>query len=462
MFDTVLVANRGEIALRVIRACRALGVRTVAVHTSDDGDSAVVRLADTSVHIGPPGGRSYLNIPAVIEAAQATGADAIHPGYGFLSEDPDFAEICGDHGITFIGPPSHVMHKLGDKAVSRAVMSQAGVPLLPGSRHAVDNAREAREVADAIGMPVIVKATAGGGGRGMRIVREADELERVFRETRNDALSLFKDSRVYVERFIERARHIEVQVLCDAHGNGVSLGVRDCSVQRRHQKLVEETPSPSLAPETADAMGRVAVKAALAVGYVGVGTFEFIVDEDGDFRFIEINCRIQVEHPVTEAVTGIDLVTEQIRVAAGERLSVEQSDIDRRGVAIECRVNAEDPDRGFVPTPGVLQRFHPPGGPFVRVDTHCYTGYRVPPTYDSLLAKVIAWAPDREQALARLDGALDEFVVQGPGMRTTIGLLREVIADPRFRNGTHTTSFLDELVPRSGTGKPAKRRRRAR
>ncbi|GAA5069186.1 acetyl-CoA carboxylase biotin carboxylase subunit [Thermocatellispora tengchongensis] len=444
---TVLIANRGEIALRVARTCRRLGIRTVAVYSTADRDSAVVRFADEAVHIGPaPAKGSYLNIPAIIEAARRTGADAIHPGYGFLSENPDFAEVCEDEGIVFVGPPAEVMHRLGDKAVARSMMVEAGLPLLPGSTSAVEHEGAARELAASIGYPVIIKAVAGGGGRGMRIVREPEELAAAYRETRANAQAVFGDGRVYVERYLESARHVEIQVLADRHGTAVHLGARDCSVQRRHQKLVEESPAPALDPKIVADMGDAAVRAALAAGYVGAGTFEFLVDPEGRFSFMEVNCRLQVEHPVTEMVTGLDLVAEQLRVAAGEPLGYGQDDVVTRGWAIECRINAEDPARGFTPTPGELAEFVPPGGPFVRVDTHAHSGYRVPAAYDSLLAKVVVWAPDREAAIGRMRTALGETVVRGPGMASTAGFLGEVLDHPRFRAATHDTRLVGEML----------------
>lgn len=440
---TVLVANRGEIALRVIRTCREMGIRTVAVYSSADADSAAVRSADTAVHIGPAAPRhSYLFAPAIIEAARRTGADAIHPGYGFLSEDPDFAEICAEHALTFIGPRPEVMSELGDKARARAIMAGVGVPVLPGSDGAVESVAEAVGVADRIGFPVMIKAVAGGGGRGMTVVADRGELPAAFRATRSAAQAVFGDGRVYLERYCERARHVEVQVLADTHGTTLSLGERDCSVQRRHQKLVEETPAPNLPPAIADRLAEAAVRGARAIGYTSLATFEFLVHDDG-IAFMEINCRIQVEHPVTEMVTGIDLVREQIRVAAG--LPVDGTLGARRtGCAVECRVNAEDTTRGFAPAPGVLDEFVPPGGPFVRVDTHARQGWRVPPEYDSLLAKVVTWGTGRQEALDRMDRALAEFRVGGPGVRTTRRMLRAVLADSGFRSGTHTTTFLDE------------------
>jgi len=446
MFSTVLVANRGEIALRVARACRELGVRTVAVYSTADRDSAVVRFADESVHIGPPPSKSsYLSVPAIIEAAVQTGAQAIHPGYGFLSEDPDFAEICEAHGIVFIGPPAHVMQQLGDKAAARTLMAQAGLPVLPGSTGALVSAAEAADLAQQVGYPVILKAVAGGGGRGMAVVRSPDDLRLAYNETRAHARAVFGDDRLYLERFVDDARHIEVQVLCDTQGSAVHLGERDCSVQRRHQKLVEEAPAPRLPGELRQAMWAAAVRGASAVGYVGAATFEFVVTPDHDFYLMEINCRLQVEHPVTELVTGIDIVREQITIAAGLPLSFRQDEVVTRGVAVECRVNAEDPDRDFAPAPGLLTDFTPPGGPFVRVDTHAYAGWLVGPDYDSLLAKTAVWAPDRPQALARMDRALGEFRVDGPGVRTTLGFLRRTLAHPHFQTARHTTGLVGRM-----------------
>jgi acetyl-CoA carboxylase, biotin carboxylase subunit len=446
VFDKILIANRGEIALRVARTAREMGISTVAVYSTPDSDSAVVRFADEAVHIGPGAPKqSYLNAVAILETALRTGAQAIHPGYGFLSEDPDFAEACEANGITLIGPPAPVMAKLGDKASARSIMTAAGLPLLPGSTTTLDW-QEAHELADRIGYPVIVKAAAGGGGRGMTVVWESAEFIMAYRRTQATAAAIFGDERVYVERFLPAARHVEVQVLADMHGNVVHLGERDCTVQRRHQKLIEETPAPALAGGVAERMAAAAVAGALAAGYVGAGTFEFLLDPDGEFYFMEVNCRIQVEHPVTEAVTGVDLVAEQIRVAAGVPLVVRQEDLRPNGVAIECRINTEDPDRGFAPTPGLLERFVPAGGPFVRVDTHAYAGYLVPPYYDSLLAKLVVWAADRDQAIARMLRCLDEFTVSGPTIATTIPFLRRALDDPRFRKAEHSTSLAEQLL----------------
>ncbi|SBW24589.1 acetyl-CoA carboxylase biotin carboxylase subunit [Protofrankia symbiont of Coriaria ruscifolia] len=451
MFQKVLIANRGEIALRVARACRELGIRTVGVYSTADEDSLVRRYTDEAVCIGPPPPRrSYANAAAIIEAARMTEADAVHPGYGFLSEDPDFAEICADAGLVFIGSPPEVMASLGDKSVARALMRQAGLPLLTGSADVARSIADARDIADAIGYPVIIKAVAGGGGRGMTVVRSAAQLAAAFTDTRAAARAVFGDDRIYVERFLERARHVEVQILCDAHGGGIHLGTRDCSVQRRHQKLVEEAPAPELDPDRVAEMCRDAVRGALSVGFTGLGTVEFLVDEDQNHYFIEINSRIQVEHPVTEMVTGCDLVHEQLHVAAGTALRLRQEDVVIRGVAVECRVNTEDPDRGFAPAAGRLDQFTPPSGPFVRVDTHGFPGYRVSPYYDSLLAKVSVWAPSRAEALSRAERALGEFDVGGPGVRTTIPFIKRVLADTEFRKGQYSTSLVDRLFTDSG------------
>ncbi|MEU8388726.1 acetyl-CoA carboxylase biotin carboxylase subunit [Micromonospora sp. NPDC048842] len=447
MFESVLIANRGEIAVRIARTCREMGLRTVAVYSTVDRDSAVVRLADEAVQIGPgPSRRSYLSAPAIIEAARRTGADAIHPGYGFLSEDPDFAEICEADGITFIGPPPAVMAALGDKARTRGIMAGLGLPVLPGTTDAVESAAHARAVADEIGFPLIIKAVAGGGGRGVRVVRDPASFLGEFASARAEAQLLFGDNRVYIERYLESARHVEVQVLTDRYGNGIHLGERDCSVQRRHQKLIEESPAPGLPQHMVDRMTAAAVTGALGVGYVGAGTFEFLVGGGDDFHLMEVNCRLQVEHPVSELVTGVDLVRQQILVAAGERLALTQADVTPRGTAIECRLNVEDPARGFVPTPGELTRFDLPAGPFVRVDTHGYAGYRVPADYDSLLAKVVVWAPDRTQALARMARALDECAVEGPGVATTRDFLRSTLDHPLFRAAKHDTSLVDTML----------------
>jgi acetyl-CoA carboxylase biotin carboxylase subunit len=446
VFAKVLVANRGEIAVRVARACRELGIPTVAVYSTADAGSRHIRLCDESVCIGPPAsGRSYRNAAAIVEAARKTGADAVHPGYGFLSEDPDFAEICVEAGLTFIGPPPRALHILGDKQTARAWMAKAGVNLLSDTGGAPASAAEAQAVADGLGYPVIIKAAAGGGGRGMTVVREPAEFSHAYAQTRAAAAALYGDDRVYVERYLDGARHVEVQFLCDQAGNGIHLGTRDCTVQRRHQKLVEEAPAPNLPSQTVTQMCEATLRGVLDAGYVGAGTAEFLVDSGDHAYFLEVNCRIQVEHPVTELVTRIDLVAEQLHLAAGGTLRHRQQDVVVSGHAVECRVNAEDPARGFAPTPGVLERFVPPGGPFTRVDSHGEPGYRIGPEYDSLLAKVAVWAPGRDQAIARAQRALGEFTVSGPGVKTTIGFLTAVLADPDFRKASHSTSIAERI-----------------
>jgi acetyl-CoA carboxylase, biotin carboxylase subunit len=446
MFHTVLIANRGEIALRVARTCREMGLRVVAVYSTEDRDGAVVRAADEAVCIGPgPARHSYLNLPAIIEAARRTGADAIHPGYGFLSEVADFAEVCEASGLTFVGPPAAVIDRLGEKSTARATMADAGLPLLPGTLEPVNDADAAAKAAADIGYPVIVKAVAGGGGRGMQVVHEPDDLLRQYREIRSTARALFGDDRVYVERYLPVARHVEVQVLCDRYGRGVYLGQRDCSVQRRRQKIIEEAPAPGLPPELVERMGSAALRGVLAAGYVGAGTVEFLVDRD-QFYFMEVNCRIQVEHPVTELTYGIDLVREQLRIAAGEPLELTQEGLVPRGVAIECRVNSEDPARGFIPTPGRLDELSLPGGPFVRVDTAAVAGGRISAAYDPLLAKIIVWAPDRPQALTRMRRAITEFSAEGPGVRTNRDFLLTALDHPLFSAGTHDTSLVGRLT----------------
>ncbi|GII63038.1 acetyl-CoA carboxylase biotin carboxylase subunit [Sphaerisporangium krabiense] len=452
MFRKVLVANRGEIALRVLRACKELGIRTVAVYSTADADSLPVRLADESVCIGPPASRlSYLNVPNIIGAALKTGADAIHPGYGFLSEDPYFAEICADNGITFVGPPPEVMEHLGDKSTARKLMQDAGLPLLPGTVSPIVSAEEALALADEIGYPVVLKASAGGGGRGITVVQRREDLPEAVRATRANAQALFKDAAIYLEKYLTGARHIEVQVMADDYGTVVHLGERDCSVQRRKQKLIEESPSAVVDAGLRARIGQAAVDGARSVGYRGAGTMEFLLDGEGRFWFMEMNARIQVEHPVTEMVTGVDLVREQLRVAAGEPMSLRQETIDLRGHAIECRINAENAAAGFAPTPGRLDRFDVPGGPWVRLDTHCLTGTRVPPYYDSLIAKLIVWGPDRDAALDRMARALDEFQIEGRGVHTTIELHRRVLEHPEFRAGSVTTQFLDQYLSGNGT-----------
>ncbi len=447
MFEKVLIANRGEIALRVARACRELGIKSVAVYSTADAESAVVRFADEAVQIGPPAaGRSYLHIPSIIGAAQKTGADAIHPGYGFLSEDPYFAEICTNEGITFIGPKPDVMEKVADKATARDLMSKAGLPLLPGTVDPVNTVDEARDIADEIGLPVIIKAVAGGGGRGMTVVWNREELASQYRSTRATAQAVFKDSAVYVERYLQAPYHTEVQLVCDEHGGGVYFGERDCSVQRRHQKLIEEAPSVHLTPEMRTDIGEKAVNGALSIGYTGAGTMEFLLDQDGNLAFMEMNARIQVEHPVSEMITDCDLIQEQIRVAAGEQLSVTQDAVELKGHALECRINAEDPDNNFAPTAGRLETYVPPGGPWTRVDSHCYPGWTVSPFYDSLIAKLIVWAPDRERAINRMQRALSEFEISGRGVKTTIPFHQRILANAQFRSGDVTTDFVEQFM----------------
>jgi acetyl-CoA carboxylase biotin carboxylase subunit len=442
MFRKVLIANRGEIALRVIRACRELGLATVAVYSEADHESLHVRFADDDVCIGPaPARLSYLRIPALIAAAEITGADAIHPGYGFLAENAEFAETCAASGVTFIGPTAEQIRAMGDKAMARKIAQEVGIPVVPGSKGAVGDAAEAQRIAEGIGFPVLIKAAAGGGGKGMRVAHEPESFGQAFQLARNEALAAFGSSEVYLEKYLARPRHVEIQVMGDRHGRVMHLGERDCSVQRRHQKLVEESPSPAVDADLRERMGDAAVRAAEKIGYVGAGTVEFLLDQDGSFYFMEMNTRIQVEHPVTEMVTNFDLVKEQIRVAAGEPMAFEIKGGRVRGHAIECRVNAEDPYRNFQPSPGAITTFHPPGGPGVRVDTHIYAGYTVPPHYDSLLAKVIVHGNNRTEALARMRQALDSFIIEG--VTTTIPFLRRVIEHPDFAAGRVDTKFLE-------------------
>jgi acetyl-CoA carboxylase biotin carboxylase subunit len=441
MFKKVLIANRGEIALRVIRACRELRIQTVAVYSEADRESLHVRFADDDVCIGPaPARDSYLKIPRIIAAAEIAGADAIHPGYGFLAENAEFAETCAASNITFIGPTAEQIRVMGDKAAARKAMEAVGVPIIPGTPGGIDDPEAALEFARGIGFPVIIKAAAGGGGKGMRVATEPDDFVRSFQLARSEALSAFGNGEVYVEKYLARPRHIEFQILGDRHGHVIHLGERDCSVQRRHQKLIEESPSPAMTPALREAMGEAAVRGAQAINYVGAGTIEMLLDDDGKFYFMEMNTRIQVEHPVTEMLTGVDLVKEQIRVAAGEELTIKETPAFR-GHVIECRVNAEDPARNFQPSPGRLDVFHPPGGPGVRLDTHVYTGYVVPPYYDSLLAKLICQGQDRPEAVRRMQVALESFVIEG--VTTTIPFLARVMGNPRFQAGDVDTKFLE-------------------
>ena len=441
MFKKVLIANRGEIALRVIRACRELDIQTVAVYSEADRESLHVRFADDDVCIGPaPSRESYLKIPRLIAAAEITGADAIHPGYGFLAENAEFAETCRASGITFIGPTPEQIRVMGDKASARRAMADVGVPVVPGTPGPVEDPEEALAFAREIGFPVIVKASAGGGGKGMRVSHDPDDFTRSCQLARSEALSAFGNGDVYVEKFLERPRHVEFQILGDTHGNVIHLGERDCSVQRRHQKLIEEAPCPVMTPELRERMGEAAVRGAKAIGYVGAGTIEMLLDEDGSFYFMEMNTRIQVEHPVTEMLTGVDLVKEQIRVAAGLPMSVTSTPAFR-GHVIECRINAEDPARNFQPSPGRIDTFHQPGGPGVRIDTHVYAGYTVPPYYDSMIGKLIVQGNTRGEALKRMQIALESFVVEG--VRTTIPFLARVMQHPDFQAGTVHTKWLE-------------------
>ena len=442
MFKKVLIANRGEIALRIIRACKELGLQTVAVYSDADRESLHVRFADDDVCIGrPPSRESYLNIPRIIAAAEITGADAIHPGYGFLAENAEFAEIVRASNITFVGPTPDQIRQMGDKAAARKLAQKLKVPTVPGSPGPVENQDQGLKIAAQIGYPVIIKAAAGGGGKGMRVAADEEQFEKSFQLARQEALAAFGSDEVYLEKYLARPRHVEIQIMGDTHGKVMHLCERDCSVQRRHQKLIEEAPSPALTTELRQAMGAAAVKLAENIGYVGAGTIEFLLDEDGSFYFMEMNTRIQVEHPVTEMCTNFDLVKEQIRVAAGEHMRLTMNGNRLRGHALECRVNAEDPARNFQPSPGTITAYHPPGGPGVRVDTHIYDGYKVPPYYDSLLAKVIVHGNTRDEALARMRQALDSFIIEG--VTTTIPFLGRVIGHADFVAGKVDTKFLE-------------------
>ena len=445
MFRKVLVANRGEIAVRVIRACHEMGIRTVAVYSEADRTSLHVRMADEAFCIGPAApATSYLNIPNIIGTAELLGVDGIHPGYGFLAENAHFAEIVADCKMAFIGPPPRAIEAMGNKSAARERMQKAGIPVVPGSHGAVAGETDAREVARMVGFPLIIKAAAGGGGRGMRIVHTPQDLDVALETARGESAATFGDGQVYIEKYIAEPRHIEVQILADRHGNIVHLGARDCSIQRRHQKLIEESPPPRLRERTLSGLTRAAVRASQTIGYINAGTVEFLVDAHENFYFMEMNTRIQVEHPVTEMVTGLDLVKEQIRIAAGERLLFGQRDVELRGHALECRINAEDPRHDFRPSPGVITAFHAPGGPGVRVDTHCYPGYAIPHHYDSLIAKVITWGRDRNEAIARMRRALSEFEIGG--IRTTIPFHLRVVDNAFFRRGEVYTNFVQRRI----------------
>ncbi len=442
-FSKILIANRGEIALRILRTCEELGIATVAVHSTIDHQALHVQLADEAVCIGEANSnKSYLNIPNIIAAALTRNATAIHPGYGFLAENAKFAEICADHQITFIGPTPEAMRAMGDKSTAKATMQKAKVPTVPGSDGLLSNEHEAIRVARDIGYPVMLKATAGGGGRGMRLVRDESQLIKLFRAAQGEAEAAFGIAGVYLEKFIENPRHIEFQILADSYGNVIHLGERECSIQRRHQKLLEESPSPALTPKLRQRMGEAAIKAARSINYTGAGTIEFLLDKSGNFYFMEMNTRIQVEHPVTEMVTGLDLIAEQIRIAQGEKLSLSQKQVQFRGHAIECRVNAEDPDHNFRPNPGRISGYLVPGGPGVRFDSHVYTDYEIPPYYDSLIGKLIVWGADRDSAIRRMRRALQECAITG--VPTTIGFHQKILETSAFLEGNVYTNFIEQ------------------
>jgi len=442
MFKKILITNRGDVALRVLRACKELNIPSVVVHSTADADSMPVRLADESVCIGPPSSAdSYLNVPAILSAVAITGADAVHPGVGFLSENADFAEIVAAHGLTFIGPEPHHIRAMGDKVEAKITAAAAGLPLVPGSPGAVDTIEDAKKIGAEVGYPLLVKAASGGGGRGMKVAETEDDLAEAFSAARSEAKAAFGDDTVYMERYLGQPRHIEVQVIADSHGNVVHLGERECSVQRRHQKLFEEAPSPALTAEMRNKIGTIAAEATRKMGYLGVGTMEFLF-EDGEFFFIEMNTRLQVEHPITEAITGVDLVREQIRIAAGHPLSFTQEDVAFTGHAIECRINAEHPET-FMPTPGKVTSFHAAGGPGVRIESCLYSGYAVPPYYDSLIAKLIVHGDDRAHCLARLKRALEEFVVEP--IPTTLTLHQRLVDAPAIKDGSYNIRWLEEV-----------------
>lgn len=440
MLKKVLIANRGEIALRIIRACKELGIPTVAIYSTADKESLHVSFADEAVCIGPPTSKqSYLNIPHIIAAAELTNAQAIHPGYGFLSENPSFARVCQEHGIKFIGPSPEAISKMGDKATAKETMQKAGVPTIPGSDGLLASIEQGIALAQEIGFPVILKATAGGGGKGMKVVRDANDFSKAWEEARREAQAAFSNNGLYLEKYIEQPRHIEIQLMADQHGQVIHLSERDCSIQRRHQKLVEETPSPIVSNALREQMGEAAIQGAVSIGYEGVGTVEFLVDKQGKFYFMEMNTRIQVEHPITEEVTSVDLIKEQIKIAAGAHIT--PGNYYPQGHAIECRINAEDPFKDFRPSPGTITNLHLPGGLGIRVDSHIYSGYTIPPYYDSMIAKLIARGKDREEAIVRMKRALEEFVIEG--IKTTIPFHLQLMDDKNFRAGKFNTSFLE-------------------
>jgi acetyl-CoA carboxylase, biotin carboxylase subunit len=444
-FSKILIANRGEIALRILRTCEEMGIGTVAVHSTIDRHSLHVQLADEAVCIGEPASsKSYLNIPNIIAAALTRNATAIHPGYGFLAENARFAEICADHQIAFIGPSPDSIRSMGDKSTAKKTMQRVGVPTVPGSKGLVQDEDEARTIARSMGYPLIIKATAGGGGRGMRLVNTDDELGKMYMAAQGEAEAAFGNSGVYLEKFVQKPRHIEFQILADTHGNVIHLGERECSIQRRHQKLLEEAPSSVLSPALREKMGAAAVAAAKSINYVGAGTVEFLLDQSGEFYFMEMNTRIQVEHPVTEMITGLDLIAEQIRIAQGEKLGLTQDQVVLRGHAIECRVNAEDPEHNFRPSPGRISGYLPPSGPGVRMDSHVYTDYEIPPYYDSLIGKLIVWASDRPSAIRRMKRALRECAITG--LPTTIAFHQRILETPEFLKGEIYTNFVDAVM----------------
>ncbi|WP_293348529.1 MULTISPECIES: acetyl-CoA carboxylase biotin carboxylase subunit [unclassified Microcoleus] len=448
-FSKILIANRGEIALRILRTCEEMGIATVAVHSTVDKHALHVQLADEAVCIGPPtSSKSYLNIPNIISAALTRNAAAIHPGYGFLAENARFAEICADHQITFIGPSPAAMRAMGDKSTAKETMQRVKVPTVPGSGGLLADDREALAIARDIGYPVMIKATAGGGGRGMRLVREASELPKLFSAAQGEADAAFGNPGVYLEKFIEKPRHIEIQILADNYGNVIHLGERDCSIQRRHQKLLEEAPSPALSQKLRDQMGHAAIAAAKSINYTGAGTVEFLLDKSGKFYFMEMNTRIQVEHTVTEMITGLDLIAEQIRIAQGEKLQIKQNQVILSGHAIECRINAEDPDRNFRPHPGRITGFLPPGGPGVRMDSHVYTDYEIPAYYDSLIGKLIVWGRDRPSAIRRMKRALRECAITG--VPTTLSFHQKILDSPEFLRGEVYTNFVEQFMGQNG------------
>lgn len=443
MFDKILIANRGEVALRIIRSCKEMGIQTVAVFSEADRDSLHAKMADDAVCIGPPPSpQSYLSMPNIISAALMTGAQAIHPGYGFLAENAKFAEACADSGLVFIGPSPDAIDRMGNKSAARETMMEAGVPVVPGSEGAIESEEAAAKLADTIGYPVLVKASAGGGGRGMRVVETRSELASSIAAAKAESAAAFGDDTVYLEKYVTRPRHVEFQVLADTHGNAIHLFERECSIQRRHQKLIEEAPSPAVDEDLRQRMGEAALRAVRAVDYVNAGTIEFLLDESGEFYFMEMNTRVQVEHPVTEFITGVDIIKEQVRIAAGDTMKHKtQQDVTRHGHAIEFRINAEDPAHGFRPAPGDISVFNPPGGFGVRVDSHAYSGYRVPPNYDSLIAKLIVWGEARGEAIARARRALDEFIIVG--IPTTVPFHQAVVENEYFHRGEVYTDFVE-------------------